>query len=66
MCTNTCTYDSSYAQLYAALVANRPPSMQWVYFMQGKDVFRVIPGVFGITLANRRIFGIGIFTVLGR
>ena len=28
MCTNTCTYnDSSYAQLYAALVTNRPPSM---------------------------------------
>ena len=28
MCTNTCTYnDSLYAQLNAALVANRPPSM---------------------------------------
>ena len=28
MCTNTCTYnDSSYAKLYAALIANRPPSM---------------------------------------
>ena len=34
--------------------------------MQGKDVSRVIPGVFGITLVNRRIFGVGIFTVLGR
>ena len=37
------------------------------YFMQMKDVFRVIPGVFGIiTLANRKIFGVGTFTVLGR
>ena len=28
MCTNTTTYnDSSYGQLYAALVANHPPSM---------------------------------------
>ena len=35
------------------------------YFMQGKDVFRVIPGVFGITLENRGIFRVGIFTVLG-
>ena len=33
------------------------------YFMQGKDIFRVILGMFGITLANRGIFGVGIFTV---
>ena len=33
--------------------------------MQGKDVFRVIPGVFGITLANRGIFRVGIFFVPG-
>ena len=31
MCNNTCTYnDSSYAQLYAALVTNHPPSMHYV------------------------------------
>ena len=35
------------------------------YFMQ-EDVFRVIPGVFGITLANEEIFEVGIFTVLER
>ena len=36
------------------------------YFMQEKDVFRVIPGVFSIPLTNRGIFGVGIFTELGR
>ena len=31
------------------------------YFMQGKDVFCIIPRVFGKTLANWWIFGVGIF-----
>ena len=35
-------------------------------FMQRKHVFRVIPRVFGITLANREIFVVGTFTLLGR
>ena len=53
-----CNAESSFA-IYSALSCMR-------YFMQLKDVFRDIPGVFGITWANWGIFGVEIFTVLGR
>ena len=37
-----------------------------MYYYEREGRFRVIPRVFGITLANRELFGVEIFTVVGR